>query len=197
VLVIGYGNVGGAAARTAHALGAQVTVLGTNPERLRRFQATLPGVTCRLNSREMLEREVPAADLVIGAILISTYDTEPMIGEDLVSRMRPGSVIVDVTAGYGAGYLPTFDRLTTLPDPVYERFGVLHCKIDAFPAAVPRTATRAVGPVIVPYLIALGRAIYDGTPDPVSAAGRITAAGQITHPEVERHMRMLAGSEQP
>jgi alanine dehydrogenase len=198
VLVIGYGNVGGAAARTADALGADVTVLGTSPHRLRRFHAELPEATCLLNSREVLEREVPAADLIIGTILISTYDTEPMIGEDLVRQMRPGSVIVDVTAGYGTGYLPTFDRFTWhYPEPMYERFGVLHCKIDALPASVPRTATRAVSPVIAPYLIALGKAIYDDVPDPVSAAGRITAAGQLTHPEMERHQPLLAAAGQP
>lgn len=195
VLVIGYGNVGAAAARTAVALGAEVTVLGTHPERLRRFQASLPAATCLLNSREVLEREVPAADLIIGAILISTYDTEPMIGADLVRQMRPGSVIVDVTAGYGTGYLPTFDRFTWHhPEPMYERFGVLHCKIDALPASVPRTAARAVSPVIAPYLVALGRAIFDGVPDPVSAAGRVTAGGQLTHPELERHRRLRAAA---
>lgn len=192
VLVIGHGNAGGAAARLAHALGADVVVLGTNRERLRRFQAGVPStVECHLNSPEILAREVPRSDLVIGAILISSYDTEAMIDEGLVRHMRPGSVIVDVTCGYGSGYLPTFDRETTHLAPVYERFGVLHCKIDALPSSVPVTVARAVAPVRAPYLIALGRAIFEGIEDPVSEAGKITEKGRVVHPEVKRHMDML------
>jgi len=192
VLVIGHGNAGGAAARMAHALGADVVVLGANRERLRRFQATMPSlVECYLNTPEILAREVPRSDLVIGAILVSSYDTEPMIEEGLVRQMRPGSVIVDVTCGYGSGYLPTFDRETTHLEPVYERFGVLHCKIDALPSSVPVTVARATSLVRAPYLIALGRAIFEGVSDPVSEAGKITEDGRVVHPEVKRHMDML------
>jgi alanine dehydrogenase len=189
VVVIGYGNAGAAAARTAHALGADVVVLGTNRERLRRFEASLPGVTCHLNTPETLEREVLGADLVVGAILISTYDTPAMIDEELVRRMKRGAMIVDVTVGYGSGYLPTFDRQTTHDQPVYERFGVLHCKIDAMPGSVPYTASRAVSPLVAPYLLRLGEAIHTGAEDPTSAAGLITSGGRITHHEIERHMR--------
>lgn len=195
VLVIGHGNAGGAAARLANALGAEVVVLGANRERLRRFQATVPStVRCHLNSPEVLAREVPESDLVIGAILVSTYDTKPMINEDLVRLMRPGSMIVDVTCGYGSGYLSTFDRETTHLEPVYERFGVLHCKIDALPSSVPVTVAQAVAPVRAPYLIALGRAIFEGIEDPVSEAGKITEKGRVVHPEVRRHMDMLVAA---
>lgn len=192
VLVIGHGNVGGAAARTAVALGAEVVVLGTNRERLRRFQGSLPMATCLLNSREVLARELPTVDLVVGAILISTYDTEPMLDESLVRTMQPGSMIVDVTVGYGAGYLPTFDRRTTHEDPVYVRHGVLHCKIDPLPASVPVSASQAVGDLTTPYLIDLGRAVYGERFDPTSWAGRIVADGQVVHPELERHIAMRA-----
>ncbi|MBM4792850.1 NAD(P)-binding domain-containing protein [Streptomyces sioyaensis] len=188
VVVIGYGNAGAAAARTAQALGADVVVLGTNRERLRRFAASVPGVTCHLNTPKVLEREVEQADLVVGAILISTYDTPPMIDEDLVRRMKAGSMIVDVTVGYGSGYLPTFPSQTTHVDPVYERFGVLHCKIDAMPGSVPYTASRAVSPLITPYLIELGHSLYDGRPAPTAVNGMITDGGRMTHYEIERHM---------
>lgn len=193
VLVIGYGNAGGAAARMASSLGAEVAVLGTNRERLRRFQATVPSsVECHLNSPETLAREVQKADLVIGAILISTYDTEPMITEDLLNQMKRGAVIVDVTVGYGSGYLPTFDHQTSHDEPMYERSGVLHCKIDAMPGSVPLTATQAVSPLITPYLIQLGHSIFDGVEDPTSRAGQITRGGEVIHPEVQRHMDMLS-----
>lgn len=196
VLVIGYGNAGGAASRLASSMGAKVAVLGTNRERLRQFQATMPSsVECYLNSPEILAREVQEADLVIGAILISTYDTEPMITEDLLESMKAGTVIVDVTVGYGSGYLPTFDRQTTHDDPMYERSGVLHCKIDAMPGSVPLTATQAVSPLVTPYLIELGNAIFEGTDDPTSKAGQIVDRGKIAHPEIQRHMDMISAME--
>jgi alanine dehydrogenase len=195
VVVIGYGNAGAAAARTALGLGVDVVVLGTNRERLRRFQAAMPEVRCVLNTPDVVEREVLEADLVVGAILVSTYDTPEMIGEELVRRMKPGSMIVDVTVGYGSGYLPSFDRQTTHVEPVYERFGVLHCKIDAMPGSVPLTASRAVSPLITPYLIELGEAIYGGAPAPTAAAGLITKDGEVAHYEVERHLAFESSLE--
>jgi alanine dehydrogenase len=189
VLVIGHGKVGGAAVRAAEALGAQVTVLGRDRAHLRRFRGTVSSrVRCRLNSAEVLREEAVRADLVIGAILISTYDTEPMLTRDIVEAMRPGTVLVDATAGYGPGYLPTFTRETTLDEPVFERCGVVHCKIDVLPSAVPITTATAMSATIAPYLLALARSVYDGEPDPPSQAGKIVEDGRITHPEVERHV---------
>ena len=185
VLVIGYGNAGGAAARTALALGADVTVLGSDPDRLRRFQGTVASsVRCRLSSPDVVAEEVPAADLVIGAVLISTHETAPIVPESVVARMRPGSVIVDVTCGSGPGYLPTFDRCTTPDDPMFERHGVLHCKLDGMPAAVPRSATAAFSPHIEPYLLRLARDVYDGVADPSSRAGLVARGGRLVHPVV-------------
>jgi alanine dehydrogenase len=193
VLVIGHGKVGGAAIRAAEGLGAQVAVLGRDAEHLRRFRGTVSSrVRCRLNSPEVLREEALRADLVIGAILISTYDTEPMLTEDIVKAMRPGAVLIDATAGYGPGYLPTFMCETTLGEPVFERFGVVHCKIDVLPSAVPITTATAMSATIAPYLVALARSVYDGQADPTSQAGRIVDDGQITHPEVERHVLHLA-----
>ena len=118
VVVIGYGNAGGGAARLAASMGAEVTVFGTRWEGLRRFMAGMPAnVRCLLNEREAFERAVLEADVVVGAILISTYDTAPMLDEELVRRMKPGSVIVDVTCGYGSGYMPSFSHLTTYDAP--------------------------------------------------------------------------------
>ncbi|MRG29293.1 hypothetical protein GIJ05_14230 [Laceyella tengchongensis] len=193
VVVIGYGTAGGAAVRLAVALGAEVVVLGTNQEKLRRFQATVPpSVRCLVNSQEVLARELNDADLVIGAIQISTYDTPPMIDEELVKMMKPGSMIVDVTCGYGSGYLPTFSQFTSFNQPVYERFGVLHCKIDLLPAAVPATTTRAVSPLVAPYLLNLGESIFNTNFfDGISAAGKIIENGKIVHYEVARHMEMV------
>ncbi|WEX74776.1 hypothetical protein PYH37_000048 [Sinorhizobium numidicum] len=146
VLVIGYGKSGGAAARTALALGADVTVLGTSAERLRLFEGTLDRpVRALVNTPENLRQELKEADLVVGAILDSTVDTPAMIDRSMLSCMRKGSVIIDVTCGYGAGYLPTFHSFTSHENPSYEVDGVIHIKIDRLPSTVPVTASAATG----------------------------------------------------
>jgi alanine dehydrogenase len=161
VVVIGYGNSGGAAIKTSLCLGLEVVVIGTNREKLRRFRTMLPSnVKCYLNTPEVIEREIMEADLVIGTILISTYDTPSIISEDLVKKMKKGSMIIDVTCGYGSGYLATFDKLTYHKSPTYVKHGVLHCKIDSLPASVPVTASQALSFQIAPYLIHIGDCIY-------------------------------------
>ena len=185
VLVIGHGKVGGAAARAAAALGCDVTVLGRDRTRLREFEATVGAdVTCRLNSKEVLEEELRKADLVMGAILIATEDTPPMIEKRHLAMMKKGSLLMDVTCGYGdgVGWLPTFHRTSSFDDPVYEVDGVLHYKMDRIPSRVPRTASQAKSRNITPYMIDLGNAIYSGREDAFFKTGKIVAGGRITHP---------------
>lgn len=189
IVVIGYGNAGNASIRMAEALGLDVTVFGTNREKLRKFQATVsPNVHCHLYSKDMFEKAIIEADLVIGAIQISTYDTPAIIAEDLVKKMKKGSMIIDITCGYGKGYLPSFNKLTSFDNPVYERFGVLHCKIDLLPAAVPKTTTKAVSKHILPYLLNWFHAIKTGDFDAISNNGLITKDGNIMHKELQRHI---------
>ena len=196
VVVIGYGNVGGGAARLAAAMGADVKVFGTRWDGLRQFMATVPAnVECIPNSPETLEQAVLEADVVVGAILISTHDTPPMLSEDLVSRMKKGSVIVDVTCGYGVGYMPSFNRLTTYEQPFYERYGVLHCKIDAMPASVPITATEATNGNAWRYLLAMAEGIFSGAGDSMSDAGCVVSGGTVVHPEVTRHIGMQLSAQ--
>jgi alanine dehydrogenase len=191
VVVIGYGNVGGAAIRLAAAMGAEVVAIGRSRERLRRFAATVPAsVRFRVGTPKVLEQELSDADLVIGAILISTYDTAPIVTEELVARMKRGAVLVDVTCGYGSGYMPTADQFTTHTEPTVVRHGVMHVKIKTLPESVPVTTNEAVSSLIAPYLLNLAHAVYGEAVDPVSEAGKVTEGGQIVHPEVRRHMEM-------
>jgi len=192
VVVIGYGNVGGAAARMAAGLGCDVTVFGTNPYWLRRFEATVPAdVTCLLNEPEVLAVKVREADLVIGAILISSYDTPAMIAPELVQQMKPGSVIVDVTCGYGEGYIPTGTEFTSFANPAYKVHGVQHILIDALPATVPVTASQAASRHMAPYLLNMGAAIFDGAEDPVSNRGMIIRDGEFVHSLLLDTFKML------
>jgi alanine dehydrogenase len=191
VLVIGHGNAGGAAARAAAALGADVIVVGTSRSRLRRFAVTMPpNVRCELNTPAFLEEVVPQCDVVIGAILVSNHGTSAIVTEDMVARMQPGSVIVDVTCGYGPGYLPTADHRTRDLKDAYKRHGVIHIKNDCMPKLVYLTATSAMSAAAFPYLLALAESVYTGVPDPVSEHGRVTRDGELVHPHIREELRL-------
>ena len=191
VLVIGHGNAGGAAARTAAALGADVTVVGTSLPRLRRFAATMPpNVTCELSTREFLEGLVPQCDVIIGAIRVSNHGTDAIVTDAMVASMRPGSVIVDVTCGYGPGYLPTADRRTRDLTEAYQRHGVTHLKNDCMPKLVYLTATAAMSKTAFPYLLALAESARTGVPDPISRRGQVTRDGAVVHPHIQEELRL-------
>lgn len=196
-VVIGYGNVGSAVAIQLANMGCDVVVLGTNQEKLRKFQSIAGNrVRTRLTSQEALWEEIPSADAVFGAVLISTYNTPPLITEDMVKAMKTGSIIVDVTSGYGAGYMETFTDQTHLSEPTYTKFGVIHCKIDNLPSAVPISTAKAYSKVAAPYLLRLAESIYTGNPDYVSAQGMIFSDGQIVHPVIEEHYRHYQQQEE-
>ncbi|HEV2778206.1 MAG TPA: NAD(P)-dependent oxidoreductase [Actinophytocola sp.] len=195
VLVIGHGNAGGAAARAAAALGADVTVVGKSRMRLRRFAATMPpNVSCELNTPELLAELVPQCDVIIGAIRVSNYGTEPIVTDNMVAEMRPGSVIVDVTCGYGAGYLPTADQRTRELTEAYQRHGVIHIKNDCMPKLVYLTATAAMTQTAFPYLLALAESVYTGAPDRISQRGLVTKDGVVVHPHIQQELQLRDGA---
>jgi alanine dehydrogenase len=188
VLVIGCGNVGSAAARTAAALRARVTVLARTPHSAHRYRQHAPrGVRVEVNSPARLRELLPGADLVIGAILISTYDTPAMITEADLERMPRGAVIVDATCGYGAGYLPTAGPVQRPGDPPRQVGGVLHVKVDALPLLVPRTASHAYAAGAAPYLVRLVRHAVTRVPDPVVASACVARDGRLVHPVCREH----------
>ena len=198
VVVIGHGNAGGAAALLAASMGADVVVFGAHHDNLRRFEAKCPpNIQCFLNTPDKLKEEVLRADVVIGAILISTYDTPPMIDEHMVREMKSGSVMVDVTCGYGSGYLPTFHKLTTYDDPFYVVHGVLHCKIDAMPASVPATATAATSYNVLPYVLYLCNQLVDNGPPKAARNDLGLLLGNKTafHHELIRHLEHRKNSQ--
>lgn len=189
VVIIGYGNVGRASSELAHMMGADVVILIRSQEGLARVGQSADGkVRIEICSRENLRRELIDTDLLIGAILISTYDTSPIVDDELVQLMPKGSMIVDVTCGYGSGYLPSFDRPTDFNHPVYEKHGVLHCKIDRLPAAVPVTTTEAYATNAFPHLLQLAEAVRGGRSAPIAMAGKIVSQGEIVHLVIQGHM---------
>lgn len=188
VVVIGCGNVGTAAASTAAALGAKVTMLAHSPESAHRYRPAAPeGVRVEVNTAEIRQRMLATADLVIGAILVSTFDTPPMITDADLRRMKTGAVIVDATCGYGNGYLPTAGPVQRPGDPPREVEGILHVKLDALPALVPVTTTEAYTATIAPYLVRLARVALRGATDPAIEAACLARDGRLVHPVARQH----------
>lgn len=188
VAVIGCGNVGSAAARIAAALGADVIVLARSEASANRYLAAAPqGVRVAVNTPEVRRSVLAGADLVIGAILVSTFDTPPMITEADLREMKRGAVIVDTTCGYGAGYLPTAGPIQRPSDVPRVVQGVLHVKLDALPALVPVTATEAYTVNATPYLVRLARVVLLGAADPAIEAARIAHEGRLVHPVCRQH----------
>ena len=191
VIVIGYGNVGSAAVKTAQALGNEVVVFGTDRERLSKYQRAVGSdVRCLLYTPESFEQEIIDADLIVGAILVSTYNTPPILLERHLKKMKKGSMIIDVTCGYGDGYLPTFSNFTTFKKPTYHKEGILHCKIDILPSSVPITTSKAFSKNIAPYILKLGESIFSNKYDPISERGKIIEQGKIMNSIVSENIRL-------
>ena len=154
VVVLGAGVVGASAVRMAVGLGAQVTVINLDVERLRALDDQYHGrIVTRAASPIVIEEAVCSADLVIGAVLVPGAKAPKLVSHAVVSRMKPGSVIVDVSVDQG-GCIET-TRPTTHSDPIYIVNGVIHYCVANMPGIVPRTSTYALTNATMPYLIRL------------------------------------------
>lgn len=154
VVILGGGVVGTEAARIAVGMGAQVTILDINVERLSYLEA-LFGSRVELlysNSRH-LEQVLPTADLLVGAVLVPGKRAPILVSRELVQKMVAGSVIVDVAVDQG-GCIETL-HTTSHTDPVYEAEGVLHYGVPNMPGAVPWTATQALNHSTFPFVAKL------------------------------------------
>ena len=185
VVVIGGGIVGAYAARVAAGLGAMVTLLEVNPDRLRYLADVMPPNVVLLKSSPMAIRDyAPKADLLVGAVLIVGARAPVLVRKDVVRTMRPGSVIVDVSIDQG-GCIET-SRPTTHQNPVFVQDGVIHYCVTNMPGIVARTSTFALTNVTLPYVLAIAqKGIRDAVrEDPALARGVNLYHGAITHPGV-------------
>jgi alanine dehydrogenase len=185
VVVIGAGVVGVNAARAAVGLGADVSILDVNLDRLRHVDDLFQGRVVTLASNSFnIAQVVPRADLLVGAVLLAGARAPVLVSESVVKTMKPGSVIVDVAVDQG-GCVETI-RPTSLLDPVYERHGVLHYGVPNMPALVPRTSTFALTNATLPYALELARhgAREAALRDPDLARGVNVWDGQVVHPAV-------------
>jgi len=152
VVILGGGTVGYNAARVASGMGATVTILDANPRKLRLMDELFQGrVPTMMSDSYNIRTIIKDADLLIGAVLIPGAKAPKLITRYLLKTMRPGAVLVDVSIDQG-GCAET-SRPTTHAHPIYEEEGIIHYTVANIPAAVPRTATRALTLNTLPYVI--------------------------------------------
>jgi len=183
VVIIGGGEVGANAAHIAVGIGARVTLLDRNPERLRAFEAQYPGrIETVLSDAQSIERHVSQADLVIGAVYLHGRRAPRLIPRDLVRRMPRGAAIVDVAIDQGG--IAETSRVTHHDKPFYSEEGEVHYGVANMPGAVARTSTQALEAATLPYLLRLAgqgpRQAFEA--DPGFASGLNLASGLICHP---------------
>jgi alanine dehydrogenase len=156
VCIIGGGIVGTNAAKIALGMGAKVTLVDLNLNRLRELDDIFNGRLSTLASNSYnVSHAVREADLVIGGVLIPGAAAPKIVTREMVSRMKKGSVIVDVAIDQG-GCIETA-RPTTHSDPAYEVNGVVHYCVTNMPAAVPNTSTLALTNATFPYVLKLAQ----------------------------------------
>ncbi len=150
VVVLGGGVAGVNAARMASGLGADVTILEIDLERMRFLDMTLHGVHTLYSDESHLSELLPAVDLLIGAVLVPGAKAPKLITREMLRCMRPGSVLVDIAVDQGGCAETT--RPTTHHDPVFVEEGVTHYCVANMPGAYARTATQALVNVTHRYI---------------------------------------------
>ena len=198
VVILGAGTAGLNAARMAAGLGADVSILDINLERLRAVDELFRGQVVTLASNAFNVAQVAVrADLLIGAVLVPGARAPRLVSERLVADMKDGAVIVDVAVDQG-GCIETI-RPTTLLDPVYLVSDVVHYGVANMPALVPRTSTFALANATLPYVLQLAakgadRAVRDSAE---LARGVNLWRGAHVHPAVAEALGRAAASGWP
>ncbi|MHB8825308.1 MAG: alanine dehydrogenase, partial [Thiobacillus sp.] len=190
VLVIGAGVVGMSATRTAVGLGARVTLIDRQADKLAHAEGLFGAqVETRFSSPEAIADSLTAADIVIGAAQIPGRHAPRLISRELLKRMSPGSVLVDVAIDQGG--IAETSRPTTHSAPFFVAEGIVHYCVTNMPGAVARTATEALTHATLPYVQALaaqGLAALDA--DAGLRQGLQVHAGKITHAGLAQDLGM-------
>ena len=185
IVILGGGTVGANAAKIALGMGARVTLLDINLDRLRWLDDALAGRFGTLySSHSNISQAIQTADAIIGSVLIAGARAPMLVTRDMLPTMPKGSVIVDVAVDQGGCVETT--RVTTHGNPTYVIDGVLHYGVANMPGAVPRTSSLALSNATLPYALKIAdrgiRAALQA--DDGFLQGLNTFAGQCTHPAV-------------
>jgi len=189
VVVIGAGMVGTHATHIAVGMGADVWVLDRNPDVIEKHWEQFGRNTNSVfSTADALEHHLLTADLVIGAVLIPGAAAPKLITKDLVKRMKPGSVIVDVAIDQG-GCSET-SKATTHAEPTYIVDDVVHYCVANMPGGVPRTSTYALNNVTLPHILALADHGWQQalSNDPHLMNGLNVCHGKVTYKEVAENL---------
>ncbi|MGM0410575.1 MAG: alanine dehydrogenase [Bacillota bacterium] len=185
VVVIGGGIVGLNATKMAVGLGADVTIMDIDPQRMRELDDIFRGeVKTVMSNKYNIQEEIKDADLVVGAVLIPGAKAPHLVTEDMIKEMKEGSVIADVAIDQGGCIETTYP--TTHDDPVFEKHGVVHYSVANMPGAVARTSTFALTNSTLPYALDLANKGYKKAllDDKALAKGLNVYKGDITYKAV-------------
>lgn len=150
VVVLGAGSAGSNATKTALGVGADVSLLDVNPAKLAPFSDGYFRARTLVSSAAALERELQNADLVVGAVLIPGALAPKLITRKMLSSMRRGAVIVDISIDQGG--IAESSRTTSIAEPAFNDSGIIHYGVPNMPAMVPRTSTWALTNATLPWL---------------------------------------------
>ena len=180
VVIIGAGTVGTYAAKSAHAFGAKVKVFDSSLTRLKRMEQVLgiPIYTCVLQPK-ILEKALRRCDVAIGAIRARSGITPCVVTEEMVQKMKPKSVIIDVSIDQGGCFETS--ELTSISKPTFEKYNVIHYCVPNIPSRVARTASFALNNIFAPLILK------------ISDEGGIEDALRY-HPEIRTGMYLYNGA---
>jgi alanine dehydrogenase len=152
VIIIGAGIVGEYAARTALAMGASVKIFDNSIYRLKRLQNNIGGrLWTSVIEPKILAKQLKTCDVAVGALSSTSGRTPIVVTEEMVSNMRPGTVIVDVSIDRGGCFETS--QVTTHDHPVFRKFDVVHYCVPNIPSGFARTASQAISNVLMPLLL--------------------------------------------
>jgi alanine dehydrogenase len=182
VVIVGSGNVGKNAVRAAVGFGARVSVVSNNEDQLRHLEDEYAGrVETVLASPHAIGLVVAQADLLVGAVLVEGRRAPVVVTRDMVRSMGPGAVVVDVAVDQGGCVETT--RPTSHVDPIYVEEGVVHYAVPNMPGAVPRTSSRALTGLTLPYILRVASEGFEAAVvrDRALLRGVNTYRGHLTH----------------
>lgn len=185
VVVVGGGQVGASAVAMAHGLRAEVTVLDIDPHVLGRYDELYQGtVRTLVSDPATLEAELLEADLVIGAVLVAGAKAPKLVTEDIVKRMKPGAVLVDVAIDQGGCFENS--HKTTHDEPTFKVHDTIFYCVANMPGAVANTSTRALNSATLKYIRALAKDGLDGAIErfPGLEPGVMTKSGKLVNETV-------------
>jgi alanine dehydrogenase len=190
VVIIGAGVVGTNSARAFIGLGAHVTVLDNTMDALQKLNDRFPSVVTMISTERNIERVCSYADVVVGAVLISGERSPIVVSRSIVQKMKPRSVIIDVSIDMGGCFETS--RPTNHENPTFIEEGVIHYCVPNIPGVIARTATHAFVNSVIPYLLELSTLGIDKAIENNKA---IEAAVNTYHGELRHLNRLTSGGD--